>query len=192
MNADNPLSVISLLSIEGVMKHSRFSLLPQTRQVILKTIDTAVDKLIVMRKKEGKALDKDIANSVQVIKKCADNIKILAKNEVNIKFEKLKTRLIELAGSSAETDNRLITELAILTDKLDVNEELVRLYDHIEKIKSVMKVESSGKHIDFIAQERFREINTIGSKSNKSEISHICVEVKNHIDKIREQSRNIV
>ena len=88
---------------------------------------------------------------------------------------------------------RLYTEIAILADKQDINEEIVRLKDHMKKFRQVMDEEGQvGKQLDFLAQEMFREINTISSKSNNSEISHLAVDIKNNIDKIREQCRNII
>jgi len=87
----------------------------------------------------------------------------------------------------------LYSEIAILTDKLDINEELVRLNDHINKFKKVINSKGQvGKILDFLSQEIFREANTISSKSNSSEIAHASIEIKNHIDKIREHCRNIV
>ena len=80
-----------------------------------------------------------------------------------------------------------------VAEKLDINEELVRLDDHLAKFKVMLKEkDQQGRKFDFLAQELFREINTIASKSNNSEISQISVDVKNHIDKIREHCRNIV
>lgn len=89
-------------------------------------------------------------------------------------------------------DTRLYTEVAILADKQDINEEVQRLRDHIDKFKQLADSDGqTGKQLDFLAQEMFREINTISSKSASSEIAHLVVEIKNSIDKIREQCRNI-
>jgi uncharacterized protein (TIGR00255 family) len=84
-------------------------------------------------------------------------------------------------------------ESAILAEKQDINEEIMRLRDHMNKARLMMRESGQiGKRLDFLAQEMFREINTIASKSNSSEISHLAVDIKNQIDKIREQCRNIV
>ena len=104
----------------------------------------------------------------------------------------MKKKITALVGAKVD-DVRLYTEISILADKLDINEEIVRLVDHIKKFKEVIKnKEQVGRKLDFLAQEMFREINTISSKSNSSEISHIVVDLKNYIDRIREQCRNIV
>jgi uncharacterized protein (TIGR00255 family) len=104
----------------------------------------------------------------------------------------LVSRIEALRGSKIE-DARLHTECAIIADRLDINEEIIRFKDHLEKCKLLLRSgEQIGKKLDFLAQEMFREINTIGSKSNSSEISHLVVETKNYIEMIREHCRNIV
>ena len=109
-----------------------------------------------------------------------------------IKKETLKKRIEALAGAKVD-DVRLYTEIAILSDKLDINEEIIRFKDHIQKFNALMKSgDQIGKKLDFIAQEMFREVNTIGSKSNNSEIAHLVVDIKNHIEMIREHCRNVV
>ena len=102
-------------------------------------------------------------------------------------------RRIESLSNVEALDERLYTEVAILSDKLDVNEEKIRLKEHIKKFTSMMNEKGQiGKRLDFIAQEMLREINTISSKSNSSKVAHIIVEMKNHIDRIREHCRNVV
>ena len=108
------------------------------------------------------------------------------------KKKNLRSRL-EGISEGLLNNSRIYGEIALLADKLDINEELVRLNDHIEKFKSILKLHDQlGRKIDFLAQELFREINTIASKSNNSEISHLSVDIKNYIDKIREHCRNVV
>jgi uncharacterized protein (TIGR00255 family) len=145
-----------------------------------------------MRLKETISIEKDILNSIKFIFNNAVFIKKISAKSVQTKQENLKKRINMLAGYNMESD-RLYTEIAILADKLDINEELVRLNDHIDKFKDTIKTKGQiGKILDFLSQEMFREINTISSKSNSSEIAHASVEIKNHIDKIREHCRNIV
>ena len=104
----------------------------------------------------------------------------------------MKSRLKSITDGSID-NSRLYTEIALIADKLDINEEIVRMNDHLEKLKVVMKEqEQMGRKLDFLSQELFREINTIAAKSNNSEIAHMVVDIKNHIDKIREHCRNIV
>jgi len=192
LKISEPIKLESILGLEGVTNRERSSLSDKSRNDIFAALDLAVKKMIQMRKKEGMATKKDIANSLQVIAENASSIKKMSKNVLKEKKVNLEKRISALAGNPVD-DTRLLSEIAILADKLDINEELVRLDDHLKKFRAVVKeTDQIGKRLDFIAQEMFREINTIASKSSSSKIAHMAVEVKNHIDKIREQCRNIV
>ncbi|HMB20232.1 MAG TPA: DUF1732 domain-containing protein, partial [Spirochaetota bacterium] len=164
----------------------------KSRNDIYTSLEKVVQKTIEMRIKEGKAIKKDIQHSLAVI---SDDVKKVSKMAVNIaknQYARLQSTLESLANARVD-ESRLYTEAAILADKQDINEEISRLQDHIKKFKSLMGESGQvGKQLDFLAQEMFREINTIGAKSNSSQISHLVVEMKNHIDKIREQCRNVV
>ena len=108
------------------------------------------------------------------------------------RFNLLKER-IEKIMSTQMDDTRLYSEVAVYADKIDINEEMTRLSDHIRKFRETAKEKGQiGKKLDFIAQEMFREANTIGSKTPSSDIAHRAVEIKNNIEKIREQCRNVV
>ncbi len=187
-----PLKFEALLTLEGITQRERTSLSEKSKKEMLNVLDTVINKTIDMRKKEGISIKKDITASLAIINKDALKIKTLSKKVLEDKKENLKIRLKSLTDGNID-NNRLYGEIAILADKLDINEEIVRLNDHLDKFKVMLKEkEQQGRKFDFLAQELFREINTIASKSNNSEISQIAVEIKNHIDKIREHCRNIV
>jgi uncharacterized protein (TIGR00255 family) len=187
-----PLKFESLLMLEGITQRERTSLTDKSKKEMLNTLDAVITKTIDMRKKEGVSIKKDITASLALIGKDALKIKTLSRKVLEDKKESLKARLKGVTDGNID-NNRLYGEIALLADKLDINEELVRLNDHLEKFKIMLKEkEQQGRKFDFLAQELFREINTIASKSNNSEISQIAVEVKNHIDKIREHCRNVV
>lgn len=187
-----PLKFESLLMLEGITQRERTSLTDKSKKEMLNTLDAVITKTIDMRKKEGVSIKKDITASLALIGKDALKIKTLSRKVLEDKKESLKARLKGITDGNID-NNRLYGEIALLADKLDINEELVRLNDHLEKFKIMLKEkEQQGRKFDFLAQELFREINTIASKSNNSEISQIAVEVKNHIDKIREHCRNVV
>jgi uncharacterized protein (TIGR00255 family) len=186
-----PLPLEPLLRLDGVTQREKTLLREDAIQSVISAVEKAGAKALAMRKKEGKALKKDIVSNVTLFQKHMKNITALSKKNSDVKRKQLSSRLETLSGGTID-DQRLFTEIAILADKLDINEELVRLGDHITKMKELFSDhESVGKKIDFMAQEFFREVNTIGSKSASSEVSHEVVEMKNIIDKIREQGRNI-
>jgi len=187
-----PLQFESVLGLDGIAQRERSIISDKSQKDINKTMELVIKKTLEMRKKEGVATKKDIINSLSEITANTAEIKSAAKHIAKDKNDQLKKRIEALAGDKID-DVRLYSEIAILADKIDINEEIVRLTDHLKKFKAIMKDRDQiGKKLDFISQEMFREINTIVSKANSSEISHMGVEVKNHIDKIREQCRNIV
>lgn len=188
----DPIRFESILSLEGITQRERSNLSVKSGKDILKNIGLVIKKTREMRKKEGTVTKGDILQSLEQIAKDSARIKALAGTVINEKKENIKKKLISITDGTID-HSRIYSEIAILADKLDINEELVRLGDHLKKFKSAMnEKDQMGRKLDFISQELFREINTIASKSNSSEISHLVVNVKNHIDKVREQCRNIV
>lgn len=187
-----PLRFESVLTLDGISQRERSLISRRSRADIYESIDRVIKKALEMRRKEGAAIGKDLSKLVSEIAGDIGAIKTLAKNAAKEKKETLRKRIESLAGAKVE-DVRLYTEIAILADKLDINEEIVRFKDHIKKFNAMVKGGGQiGKKLDFLAQELFREINTIGSKSNSAEISHVVVDVKNHIEMMREHCRNVV
>lgn len=192
LKLEKSFGVDVLLGMDGVVQRKRSVLSDKSRKDIFRTVNAMIRKAIEMRRREGRSIRKDLQNSLAVIVDSMNTIRGLVKNNPREQYDKLKGRIESLMEKKAD-DNRLYQEIAVLADKLDINEELVRLNDHIRKFKAVTgETGQVGKKLDFLAQEMFREINTIASKSNSSGISHLVVEMKNHIDKIREQCRNVV
>lgn len=185
-------SVDALLQLDGVVHKGRTILSKKSKTDIYNTLLKSIELAIQMRKKEGRSIKKDIEVSLKVIANACTDIQKQAHTVVEYQFKRIKKSLESLLHSKVD-ENRIYTEIAILADKQDINEELSRLNDHIGKFREMIVQEGQiGRQLDFLAQEMFREINTIGSKSNSTLIAHKVVEVKNHIDKIREQCRNIV
>ena len=184
-------SIDALLALEGVVQKERATLSAKSRADIFVGIEQAMDRHIQTRLREGAATRKDLLKSLAALSRSLSKIEKLSRNVSRAMYEKLRTGLERLMEARPE-DTRLYTEVAILADKQDINEEVQRLRDHIDKFKQLADSDGqTGKQLDFLAQEMFREINTISSKSASSEIAHLVVEIKNSIDKIREQCRNI-
>lgn len=189
--AKERFSIDALLSLEGVVQKERSTLSEKSRADIFAGIEQAMDRHIRMRLREGAATRKDLLKSLSTLSHSLSRIEKLSRNVSRAMYEKLRASLERLMEARPE-DTRLYTEVAILADKQDINEEVQRLRDHIDKFKQLADSDGqTGKQLDFLAQEMFREINTISSKSASSEIAHLVVEIKNSIDKIREQCRNI-
>jgi uncharacterized protein (TIGR00255 family) len=187
-----PFRFESVLAMDGISHRERSLISRTSRNAIFDSIDRAIDMALEMRRKEGVAVRKDLSTLISAIAKQLALIRSLSGKNTNDKREMLKKRIENGTGSKVD-DVRLYAEITILADKLDINEEIIRFKDHIKKFNSMIKSDGQvGKKLDFLAQEMFREVNTIGSKSNSSEISHTVVDIKNHIEMIREHCRNIV
>lgn len=185
-------SLDNILSLDGVIRSEKSEISEKSYKELVKTVDQVIKQAIQMRLKEGLSTQRDMLEIVRNISLDLDKIKKLSQRVVSDYYDKIKSRMQKISGGNID-DARLYTEVAILADKLDINEEIVRLNDHMKKFKLVVKEKGQlGRKLDFIAQEMFREINTIASKSNNSEISLLSVNIKNNIDKIREQCRNVI
>jgi uncharacterized protein (TIGR00255 family) len=156
-------------------------------------IDAALIDLMQMKGVEGKVLERDVLERLVTIEEAMAAVEL--KKEVPLAHfqKKITDRLKELGLSQTELDERVIREVALLADRMDVTEELVRLKSHIEQFRGNLssKERSVGRTLDFLTQEMHREINTLGAKSCDSEISICVVKIKSELDKIREQVQNI-
>ena len=157
------------------------------KQLITEAID-AVDKY---RVDEGKALENDIRSSTVKILKYLDEIVPFEKGRADKIREKLESALGDLNGTITIDRNRLEQELIYYLEKLDINEEKVRLRKHCDYFLETLSVsDANGKTLSFIVQEMGREINTIGSKANDASIQKFVVMMKEELEKIKEQTLN--
>lgn len=161
-------------------------------KLIVLSINEALDSLEEMRKKEGTELTIDFEKRIQIIEENIESIEKLSSVSVKEYFEKLKDRAVKLASDLIDNQDRLMQELAFLSEKYDVTEECVRLRSHIKMFRDAINLkESSGRRLNFISQEMNREANTINSKSVSAEISTFGISIKEELEKIREQIQNI-
>jgi uncharacterized protein (TIGR00255 family) len=152
----------------------------------------AIEQLRTMRRQEGRALRDDLEARVSDIEERLDTVEERAPERVEEKRERLTERLEQLVDDDRIDPDRLETEIAILADKLDITEECVRLRSHLEQFREALDNDDAvGRKLKFITQEIHREVNTIGSKANDPEISRAVVPMKEEIEKIREQIRNV-
>lgn len=163
-------------------------------RVLKVALDEAVENIVLMRVKEGEKLKEDLLKKLQGIEKNVDLLCELGKDTVESYRVKLSERVEELLdGSNISIDeNRIAQEVAIFADKSCVDEETVRLYSHINQMRDNLNLdEPVGRKLDFIIQEMNRETNTIGSKSNDIDMTNLVIDIKNILEKIREQVQNI-
>jgi len=159
---------------------------------VLPVVASAVDSLIVRREEEGKRLYDDIAEKCAVIKSRVEEIKEREPQLTEEYCVKLRKRIEKLVGENVVDEQRLMTEVAIMADKIAIDEEIVRLGSHIVSLEQNLLAEKPiGKYIDNSIQEMNREVNTISSKIGDMEVTKIVLELKSIIEKIREQIQNI-
>lgn len=155
-------------------------------------LSMALRELQKSRVEEGIALISDISERINSLKKHISAIQGRRAEFVNNAKNKLSERLRELLENSPIDDVRLVQETAILVEKSDITEEIVRINSHIEKFEEILKSEDTvGKKLDFVVQELRREINTISSKAQDIEIINNVVEMKHELEKIKEQLHNL-
>ncbi len=162
------------------------------REALLSAVSGAVEALEVMRSREGEALLDDLRKRMETVAALAGNVERRAPVVVSEYAVRLKDRLSQLAADSTVNEERLAQEVAIMADRCDITEELVRLGSHLKQFESALTLsEPVGRKMDFLLQEMSREVNTVGSKANDAEITVHVVEMKTEIEKIREQVQNI-
>lgn len=156
-------------------------------------VSLAIGALIKMKEREGKLIQDEFKGRLKVLEEVIISISALAKDVCHKLRIKLSELLIGLFPGKQDADERLLKEVAILADKVDIAEEISRFNHHLAHFHEVLEKEkeATGKVFEFILQELQREINTIGSKSQDARISTLVIEAKSEIEKIREQVQNV-
>lgn len=166
----------------------------QIENCLEKTLIFALQETQKMRKIEGENLTIDLKNRLSHISDCIENINNHTnKNRGNL-IQKYRDRIHKLIDNSEIDELRLNQEIAILVERRDISEEIVRFKSHAKLFGTYLKKKEGqvGKKMNFLLQEMGREVNTIGSKTDLSEVSHIVVDMKDDLEKLREQVQNIL
>ena len=186
-----PLNISDIISSSDLLKLKE----PKNpdKEGIIENVEKALKQLDKMRKIEGEKIFDDASRR---IKKIMNIIELIKEKANSYKVEKqniLRSKIEELLKHSDIDESRLIQEVAYLSEKVDITEEIVRCDSHFTQLLSYLDInEPVGKRINFLLQEIGREINTIGSKSPQSDVTIDIVEIKDELEKIREQIQNIL
>jgi len=161
--------------------------------VVKKCLSEAIEGLNKMRSREGNFIAVDIGKRIDYIDKSLIQIKDKSHDLLNHYKQRLKERIASLTKGIVEIEpGRIAQEAAFLADKSDISEEIIRAGSHLRQFCEISNSEeSSGRKLNFLLQELNREFNTMGSKTEKAHISHIVVDVKSELEKIREQVQNV-
>jgi uncharacterized protein (TIGR00255 family) len=186
----------ALLPLPGVVDDSSGVAIDATADwpVIESTLKAALQNLGRMRADEGRAMAADLSQNCRAVAECLERIErrapLVVEDYRNRLLERLKRTLGDLGVHLDPGD--VIREVGLFTDRSDISEEIVRLRSHLDQFQETINLpESSGRKLDFLTQEMFRETNTIGSKANDVEIARHVIEIKTTVERIREMIQNI-
>ncbi len=159
---------------------------------VLEALGMALDRLATMRADEGRRLTGDLTKQAANVRELAADARARAPRIVDEYRTRLRERLAKLLGDTEIDPTRLAQEVALLAERTDVHEELVRLDSHLDQLDALLQGGGElGRKLDFLLQEMGREINTLGSKANDADLARIVVDLKSVAEKIREQIQNL-
>ncbi|NLK83200.1 MAG: YicC family protein [Lentisphaerae bacterium] len=190
---DEKVEIQQLMLIPGVVQSFTSSAIPAEIENLLREATTlALQNLIAMREAEGAALRHEFKSRIAHLENLINQLEPLVSGLPEQMYEKLLTRLKNSGLDVDYNDERVLKELVIFSDKADVSEELNRMKSHFAQFRKFLDGSgNNGRSMDFLAQEMFREINTLGNKASCCESTPILVEFKSELEKIREQLQNI-
>lgn len=154
-------------------------------------VQDALTALVKMKKTEGKALARDLTERLQTLHTLIKGVEKHAPDATNKMRQKLSEKMQEVFQPGSELEERLLREVAMFAERVDISEEITRFHSHVAQFKEVLKEGIVGRKMDFLIQEMGREVNTIGSKSMEAAISRLIVDMKSELEKMREQIQNL-
>lgn len=191
---EEPLTIKNITSFGDVFitKEEDEESLSKKWKLIKAATEDALINLMKMRTQEGDQLKKDLLDRINAIDSALEAITVITEGRSIEVRKKLHERIKSLIEDENLDEDRLEMEVAILADKMDITEETVRLSAHLKFfIEAIQQPEPAGRRLNFLTQEINRELNTIGSKANDSEIAHHVVKAKEMLEQIREQVQNV-
>ncbi len=188
----NDLSVTGVMRLPDVIKQDDIAAADEEIIAALNcALSQALDNLNAMRLKEGAKLEEDMLSRMSAIEALVNKVEARAPHVAENYRQKLKAKMEKLLGGAEVDESRLLTEVAVFSDKSNIDEELTRLHSHISQFREICKEQLVGRKLDFLVQEFNRETNTVCSKSNDLEVTRLGLALKNEIEKIREQVQNV-
>jgi len=181
-----------VLKFPDVLKNERKETDENEWKLIKHCLNSALEELNNFRDIEGLSLKKDFETRISKINICLEEIKTLDLIRINAIKNRIRNNIEDVIGKSNLDENRFEQELIYYIEKLDINEEKVRLKTHLDYFIETCNEKSAGRKLNFISQEIGREINTIGSKANDAQIQKLVVLMKDELEKIKEQANNVL
>ena len=189
-----PLQAVNSISNEWIQQQDTPIAEDVLSEIVQESTNQALDALITMRTIEGKHIEHDLLSRITILENIIKSIDEKKAGAVDAYREHIKGKIQEYLVSleASISEDRFLQEIALLADKTDITEEIVRFTSHVVQLKNTLVDENSiGRKVDFILQEMNREVNTIGSKAMDSSITEFVVQLKCELEKIREQVQNV-
>ena len=189
-----PLQAVNSISNEWIQQQDTPIAEDVLSEIVQESTNQALDALITMRTIEGKHIEQDLLSRITTLENIIKSIDENKAGAVDAYREHIKGKIQEYLVSleASISEDRFLQEIALLADKTDITEEIVRFTSHVVQLKNTLVDENSiGRKVDFILQEMNREVNTIGSKAMDSSITEFVVQLKCELEKIREQVQNV-
>jgi uncharacterized protein (TIGR00255 family) len=193
LDAPGEITIATILQAPGVMRFPEETLIPEDSwPAVERALRAALADLIKMREREGKHLAKDLIHRLKAIRKKLKEVRTLHPDVVKRYRAALLDRLQKAGLPLANEDERVLKEITFFADRADISEELTRLESHLAQFAHHLRSkEPVGRTLEFITQEIFRELNTLGAKANDAAISQRVIGCKADLEKIREQVQNL-
>jgi uncharacterized protein (TIGR00255 family) len=193
MNSTDAMSLDVLVQLDGVFYQEEPEQdLERAKQALADTLSGALSQFNHARSQEGEVLAKDVAERIAEMRDALSVIEARLPELAAAYAKRLHDRVAELNTDVGLPEERLAIEIALMADKMDVNEEVVRLNSHFDQVLNLLKqADPIGRDLNFLAQELQREINTLGSKLRDTDVTREVLRLKAELEKLREQAQNI-
>lgn len=178
-----------IMRMPDVYANNKADLTEEEKAWIVELVKEAIENINDFRRKEGEDLEREFNIRIDDIKRLLSEVPKYENERIDTIRERMKKGLEDIQGGTYD-DNRFEQEMIFYIEKLDVAEEKMRLSNHLDYFTETMKVDQSGKKLGFIGQEIGREINTLGSKANHAEMQKLVIDMKDNLEKIKEQILN--
>ena len=190
---DDMPTIGDILRLPDIFTIDNESEIKELKSIFMVALEGAIEETEDIRLQEGNNIRTDLSQRLDQLIDIINKIKNISVEKREENFQKYRKIIIDLMDEIDIDENRIYQEAAIVAEKKDITEEIVRFNSHIDLFSQYMNSkENEGKKLNFLLQEMNREVNTIGSKTNFVQISHLVVQLKSELEKMREQVQNII
>ncbi len=194
LNQKFSISVDNIFSIPHIVELKKKEFSRTEESLIEECFQKTLSEFNKTREREGRAIRRELLTHARIIKEAVRRVIGNAKMQPQLVRKKLNQRIRDLGGDLIRAEEKIIAEVSFLAQRYDINEEVERLTSHLDLMREILSPENqgpTGKKLDFVAQEMYREANTINSKAQDIRIVKECLKLKNEVESIRQQVQNL-